>query len=131
MISKSQSTDLEFALGVLFVPIFALVMVGLLFVPIEWIPRCWLYDGLGIPCPACGSYRALQSVARGDVIAGVRQQPFMVAAALGMVSYSLYAFLVVFGRLSPIRLTRMQRRLAIGIGVLFVAADWVYVFLCQ
>jgi len=114
---------------VLFVPIFALVMVGLLFAPVEWIPRCWLYEGLGIPCPACGSYRALQSLAQGDVVAAVRLQPFMVAAALGMVTYSLYAFLVVFGRLSPIRLTRTQWRLVIGFGVLFVAADWIYVLL--
>ena len=116
-------------LGVLFVPIFVLVAVGLLLAPVGWVPRCWLNDGIGIPCPACGSFRALQSLAEGDLVAAVRRQPFMIAAALGMLTYSLYAFLVVFGRLSPIRLTRIQRRGAICAGVLFVAADWIYVLL--
>ncbi len=127
MSPNSQSTDLEFVLGVLFVPILLLIAVGLAFVPIEWVPRCWLREGTGIPCPACGSYRAFQMLIHGDLAAAFRQQPFALVAGLGAIGYSVYAFLAVFGRISPLRLTRRQRWLAIAAVVLFVGADWVYV----
>ena len=114
----------------LFVPILFVVTVGLLFVPIDWVPRCWLNDGFGIPCPACGSFRALQLLAHGSFGSAFRQQPFMITAGLGLVAYSVYAFAVVFGRLSPIRIisvTRTRRWLMIAALFLFVAMDWLYV----
>jgi hypothetical protein len=115
-------------LGVLFVPILLLVTVGLLFVPVDWVPRCWLNDGFGIPCPACGSFRAVQLLAHGKVAAAFRQQPFMIVAGLGLVAYSVYAFMVVYGPLAPIRGSK-KRWLLPGALLLFVAADWVYVLL--
>ena len=52
----------------------------------------------------------------------------MIVAGLGLVAYSIYAFMVVYGPLAPIRFSK-RRWMFTGTLLLFVAADWVYVLL--
>ncbi len=129
---SGENRDVELAVGVVSIPLFLVAVVGLIFLPESWHPRCWLNSTFAIPCPACGSFRALQLLCHGDFCAAFRQQPFVIITGLTAIAYTVYSCFVVFGRVAPIRfprVTRMQRWLVVGAFILFVAVDWIYVLL--
>jgi hypothetical protein len=127
---SGENRDVELAVGVLFIPLLLAAMVGLTFLPESWHPRCWLYENWGIACPACGGFRALQRLCRGNVWAALCLQPLLVLTALVAVAYSLYAFGVVCGRFRALRLVELtprDRRIMVGVGVLLILLNWLYV----
>ena len=129
-IDGDHNRDVELAAGVLFVPLLLAAMVGLTLLPESWHPRCWLYTNLGVACPACGGFRALRLLCRGNVWSAMCLQPLLVLSALVAVAYSLFAFGVVFGRLRALRLVEVSprdRRTVIGVGVLLILLNWLYV----
>lgn len=112
------------------IPVLCILLVAVAwYLPEGWTPRCSMMLRFGIPCPACGSMRALHLLAHGDVVAAFLRQPFMFAAAVAVLAYSGYAFGVVFGPLPALRLrqvTRLDRTLLIAVGMLYLAAAWGY-----
>ncbi len=37
---------------------------------------CWIKTITGLPCPACGTTRAIVSILNGEVVRGIQQNPF-------------------------------------------------------
>lgn len=33
---------------------------------IQWVPSCWIYEAIGILCPACGGTRCVKEFMRGN-----------------------------------------------------------------
>lgn len=128
--SDSRKKDAELVLGVLLIPILlTLLLLAVLFLPQSMMPRCNLYQHFGIPCPTCGSSRALQSLFSGDFAEAFRLQPFMIITGICLTAYSIYSYLVIFGKTPTLRIveiTRTNRLLIIAAAVLLVAADWLY-----
>jgi hypothetical protein len=81
---------------------------------------CWLKRLTGVPCPTCGSTRAMLALAHADPWLALRQSPFVVAA-LG----AALVWAVVLRR----RPTARELRLGwpIALGLLLVGWIWVIV----
>lgn len=47
---------------------------------------------LGIQCPGCGSSRCIRAIAGGDFIAGLRHNPFLTVALVGLALFGLLGF---------------------------------------
>ena len=127
---SDENCDAELAVGVLFIPLLLAAMVGLTFLPESLHPRCWLHANWGVACPACGGFRALLLLCRGNVWAAIDRQPLLVLTAWVAVVYSLYAFGVVFFRLRALRVaevTRRGRRIMVGVGLVLILLNWFYV----
>jgi hypothetical protein len=92
-------------------------------------PRCLFHDATGLPCLGCGGTRSMRSLFAGDVASAWAWNPlvFLTVVACGMVG--LYAFAVVCGGISPIRIGRISNfhaailRAAV---VATLAANWIY-----
>lgn len=83
---------------------------------------CPLKELTSIPCPTCGTTRALLALARGDVWSALRLQPLATAGVgLGLLAS---AWLAAGGRL-PGRAHSVLRPLA----VVAIVANWLYLFL--
>ncbi len=60
--------------------------------PFSPIPPCPLLTMTGVPCPFCGMTRSVRSIARLDVGASLRFQPFgLVALVCGLIILGLWA----------------------------------------
>lgn len=86
---------------------------------------CFLYDGFGLPCPACGGSRAGLSLLRGDLLAAFLHNPLVT-----LVLCAGTAILAI--RLSSGRQLVMDwsRRMDLLVPLLLVATvlvNWVYV----
>lgn len=62
-------------------------------------PVCPLHVATGVPCPGCGTTRAVEALLAGDWAAAVQWNPLACAALAGVVLFDLYAALVLLGRL--------------------------------
>lgn len=51
-----------------------------------WLPRCPFYEGTGLLCYGCGSTRALQALARGDVLHSLRCNAMLLPALAWLVA---------------------------------------------
>ena len=78
-----------------------------------------------LPCPTCGTTRAVLNLLAGDVAAAVACNPLtcLAAIALGV----LLIAQVVTGRRLELNLTRRQRRWAWALAVAAGLANWAYV----
>lgn len=43
----------------------------------EWFPKCAFYKMTGLECPACGSQRAIHAILHGNILEGLRTNPFI------------------------------------------------------
>ena len=88
---------------------------------------CPLKRFTGIPCPTCGSTRAVVCVLKGDFVGAFRYQPLVMTLVIAAVPVALMA------KLSH----RMRKLLALGVHCPFiwvlaglaVAANWAYVII--
>ncbi len=86
------------------------------------ILACPLKELTSVPCPTCGTTRALLAFARGDVLAAFRLQPLATAGVgLGLLAS---VWLAAGGRL-PGRAHPLLRPLAAAA----IAANWLYLFM--
>lgn len=92
------------------------------------LPPCPVKALAGVPCPACGSGRALLALARLDLGAALAANPLFAAAALAFLAGGLLALgLALAGRGVPEPRTLSPfARAAI---VLAVASNWAWLFL--
>lgn len=93
------------------------------------VTGCVFKAGTGVPCPSCGSTRALESLAAGDLVGALLVNPLAVLALAGGVVYLMYAWLTVAGLIGPLRpgwLTHpMPMALRWGLPSI-LAANWLY-----
>ena len=77
-----------------------------------------------LPCPTCGTTRATLAFARGDVLAGVLYNPFVITAlAIGLI---LCAVQWGFGKRIEIALSPRYKRFGWTLVVGLFLANWVY-----
>ncbi len=94
---------------------------------VHLLPRCVLYDLLSLPCPTCGTTRALLACARGDFAAAFVGNPLtaMIYLSLFVAAGLLLAATVVHKNVlrffSAAHLTIMRRMAALALG-----ANWIY-----
>lgn len=87
-----------------------------------WIPVCWMKALLGLPCPACGSTRALRHLLHGDVAGAAAMNPGLVAGLALAPLLAVWIARTPSGPWPPARL-RLYRVAAVSA----VAANWLYV----
>ncbi|QDU59401.1 hypothetical protein Pan216_02290 [Planctomycetes bacterium Pan216] len=78
-----------------------LVWFGLFALP---TPSCLFKESTGLPCPTCGSTRAVEALLSGKFGASLRLNPMVPAGAVLVSLYLCYAVVVVVFRLPRARL---------------------------
>ncbi len=90
------------------------------------IPPCALRVWTGLPCPTCGSTRAVLAMARFEWIEAIRASPLATLGIGGVLAAGLVAPLWIrAGGKIPV-LTRRGRRGILWALVVAIAANWVY-----
>ncbi len=94
------------------------------------LPVCVLYTLTGIPCATCGTTRAFQALARGDLLEALRYQPLIMLTVAASTAATL-ADLVVWGTTGRQWLPTALRRLRVSAWtiVLLFLVNWVYLIL--
>ena len=88
-------------------------------------PLCPLRGTTGVPCPLCGSTRAVMATAQGRLLDAVVLNPLFCTALV--VGAAVLLLRVGFGRRVAISLAPTPRRLAWSAAALLVALNWTYV----
>ena len=81
----------------------------------------------GVPCPTCGSTRAVLHLLHGRLGEAILMQPFMFA--VGVLFAVSLVLRVIFARRISIALTKKQRRIVWGVVAALFLADWGYVII--
>jgi hypothetical protein len=92
---------------------------------------CPIKTIVGVPCLTCGSNRALSAMLHLEPLCALAWNPLVVAGAMAWGLYSVYAAVVIIGRLPRLRLVGGQRHWrgpAIGVAVAAVVANWLYLY---
>ncbi len=86
---------------------------------------CWFRAVTGIPCPTCGSTRALATLAQGRVFESFAHNPLFVV--LGIVAAMWLLARVGFGRRVNVSFGVRGRRSAWLLAAALFFANWAYV----
>lgn len=119
--------DPEFVFGVCVLSATLLLVVIAALVPPDWIPDCVFAHYTHIPCPTCGSYRALALLKAGDWSGALGTQPLVVAGGLLAVVYAAYSWIVVLGRLPRLRFASRPGRWLPLLLVAAILGNWLYI----
>ena len=92
------------------------------------LPSCALKGLTGIPCPTCGSTRALMQLARGDVLAALAFNPLVASCFLVVGLFFLYSLVTLVPGVPRIGLAFSEgEKDAVRIGaVMLVLMNWMY-----
>jgi hypothetical protein len=89
------------------------------------IDLCMFKRVTGLPCPTCGVTRSAWRLAHGDILAAIRNQPFMSVAGL------LFALITVlrvgFARRIDCEMSPATRRVVLGLVAVAFLVNWWYV----
>jgi hypothetical protein len=87
-----------------------------------------LFKGLtGLPCPTCGSTRAVGRLAHFDFVGALAMNPLTTVAAAAMVLWAAADFgLLTRGRALDLEMGRPLGRIVRGLAVAAVALNWAY-----
>jgi hypothetical protein len=93
---------------------------------------CPLKAATGVPCPTCGSTRAVQALMHFDIAAAFQLNPLTTLALGAWALFALYGAVVVIARLPRLRWSGrdLGRPLALGVGAALVV-NWAYVLLAR
>jgi len=86
---------------------------------------CVLKSATTIPCPTCGSTRAVLHATEGQPLAALAQNPFVVTLGVGIVAWLVLR--VIFGRRIVVRCSRNARCLLWTLATVAFLANWAYV----
>lgn len=124
--------DQELLWGVLFIPLLAALFFLVVRFGADRGIYCAFHRTTGIPCPACGSFRAAQLLLQGHWLQALALQPLVTTLTAASVVYILYAWLTVLFRLPRVRAEHLSRtgwRVVVGTAFALVLANWIYVIL--
>jgi len=92
------------------------------------LPACLWHRWSGLPCPGCGTTRALVRVLHGDVTAGLSLNPLAACAACMFVAAGLGApAWLATGGLVPVFESR-PRPVALAVAAVLVVLNWAWLF---
>lgn len=60
---------------------------------VEFFPKCIFYQMTGLECPACGSQRAVHAILHGNILEGLKTNPFIIISipyAIGLISILIF-----------------------------------------
>ncbi|MFA5072524.1 MAG: DUF2752 domain-containing protein [Nitrospirota bacterium] len=92
------------------------------------LPSCVFQDMSGIPCPTCGTSRALISFAQGDIIHAFVHNPMVLIVVSGVLLWFLYSLITLIVSLPRICFEfspNEKRRIRAG-AVVFFMLNWMY-----
>ena len=92
------------------------------------LPACAVKGITGIPCPTCGSTRAIVHLAQGDIAAALLMNPLVSACVLGACLYFIYSLITLkpgIPRFTVVISERERMVLQVGIVVALVV-NWMY-----
>jgi hypothetical protein len=119
--------DLELVFGVLILPILMLAAWFVVRHPDRFPMFCLFHRWTGLPCPACGSFRALQQVGTGHLVNAWRLNPLATVLSLVGIVFVVYAWIAVLFRLPRPRLEEVSRGgklLLITVATVVILANW-------
>jgi hypothetical protein len=96
---------------------------------VEWLPSLCVFHSLtGIPCPACGSTRALAALAAAHPGEALALNPLITFVAAGCVALGLLstACRLAGWRLFSFRLERREEAAARAATALLIGVNWLY-----
>lgn len=113
------------ALGIVVIWLAVVAFYTALARSVEHVPSlCVFRTVTGLPCPTCGTTRATFAFARGDVLAGVLYNPFVVTAVtIGLI------FCVVqwmFGKRIEIAMSPRSNRFGWALVAVLFLTNWAY-----
>lgn len=126
-LGKKAPNQIEFGLiyGVI-----ALIMLGVARWPpiLSLAPGCVLKGLTGVPCPTCGSTRALVHLSHGDIVLAFLMNPLVTIALIGAVLSFLTSLITLAFDLPRITclLTDKEKSLARAAVVMLLLAQWAY-----
>jgi hypothetical protein len=127
---KRTEGDIEF--GMVYGGIAILVLCAAHFLPIlSFFPDCVFHSITGLPCPTCGSTRAVERLAHGDFLSAIAIQPltsFCFMAAVLYFMYSLGALIRGSCRIS-ITFTDKEGTVLRTTALVIVLTNWLYLII--
>jgi hypothetical protein len=127
-----QGHDCEFIFGVLFIPLLAAVFLLILYLSPHIPVFCVFHRMVGLPCPACGSFRCAELLVAGHVLQAWLIQPLATTLVFATLVYAAYSWIVVLFKLPRLRvegIDRGQRWLMACLAVAAILANWAYIAL--
>lgn len=86
---------------------------------------CMFLRLTGLPCPSCGSTRAVLALTRGEILRAFAWNPLITAFLATLVLY--LGTRILTGWAPRVRLTRTERILALTLLVALVLGNWAWV----
>jgi hypothetical protein len=126
---REIDADFELIFGVLVLPILMLAAWFVVRHPDRFPMFCLFHRWTGLPCPACGSFRALQQLGTGHPIQAWRLNPLATVLSIVAGVFVVYAWIAVLFRLPRPRLEGVSRRargMLIAAVALAVLANWAW-----
>jgi uncharacterized protein DUF2752 len=124
-LKKRERGRIEF--GIIYGSIALLVLLAVRFSPIASLaPSCAFKGVLGVPCPTCGSTRAVVQLSHGDLFSALAMNPvitLVVVFAVIFFFYSLTALIFHFRRIGFVFTEREKNTVRIAV-VLLLLVQW-------
>ena len=129
--THEQIASLELIVGLIAIPIaiFGAATSTLLSQALGW--TCSLKAIFGLPCPTCGSTRAVQQLLQGNVSGAFMMQPLGVTSTGLACLFSLYSFGVIVlkrPRLSFLNHLPLSNRIYFWAAAL-ISLNWIYLII--
>ena len=83
-----MSNTIKCLLLIAFVAIAAVIYFVFNPTEVAWFPKCVFYQMTGLECPACGSQRAVHAILHGNILEGLKTNPFIIISipyAIGLI----------------------------------------------
>jgi hypothetical protein len=128
---RPGETDIELWFGVVLLSLCGIGAFISVILPRGWIPPCRLHQTTGLPCPTCGSHRAIRALINGDILTALHSQPLGTALIAGAAIFWLYALTTVIFKLPRFRpdISKRSKRLICYGLLIAILLNWIYLLI--
>lgn len=127
VLKKRLEGQIEFGIIYGLITLFALMAAHLLPV-LKLAPGCAFRAHVGVPCPTCGSTRAVVYLSHGEIVSAFCMNPMIVsiaAVALLLLLYGLVTLVFDIPRIGVILCEKEKGRIRV-MAVLLLLLNWLY-----